>query len=128
MKMLNIKESRKKLNLTQEQLARKLGVSRKTLISYENGGVIPETKRELLLTILSSDEDFYNLKEPASIYQKISGYEQKINQLREEIETRRNIIRDSKDEDLIQHQTKMIELIELQINEIEKAQHLHLQK
>lgn len=125
MKNLNIKEIRKELNLTQSEFAKKLGVSRQTVVNYENGLTIPESKKDLLYNILQNEGI---AKEPDLQYNNSSGYDIKINQLQEEIAARKNIIKDSTDQELIQHQTKMIELIKLQIHEIEKAQKLHLQK
>lgn len=48
-----IKELRHKQGLTQDELAQKLGVSRKTIVNYETGGVIPASKREMLKALLS---------------------------------------------------------------------------
>ena len=45
---LNIKELRKKKGWSQDTLAKKLGVSRQTIVNYEKGEVIPESKKELL--------------------------------------------------------------------------------
>jgi len=49
---LIIKDIRKKNNWTQEDLAKKLGVTRKTIISYEQGVAIPEPKMDLLKQVL----------------------------------------------------------------------------
>lgn len=43
---------RDNLGLTQEELAKKIGVSRNTIINYEKGGVIPESKIQLLQSLL----------------------------------------------------------------------------
>ncbi len=51
-----IRQKRKKLGLTQDQLAKKLGVSKRTIINYEKGEKIPDSKSELLHSIFSSDE------------------------------------------------------------------------
>jgi transcriptional regulator with XRE-family HTH domain len=67
MNSLRIKELRKKLGLTQDDLAKKIGVSRKTIVNYENGEVIPETKRELLDNILNQKEN-YLVEEPRAEY------------------------------------------------------------
>jgi transcriptional regulator with XRE-family HTH domain len=128
MKILNIKESRKILKLTQEQLGKKMGVSRKTVNNWENGSEIPETKRELLLSILSNIELENELKEPDLQYSEAPGYQLKIKSLEEEIQTRKNIITESTDQCLITHQNKMIELLLLQIQEIKKAEKNHLQE
>lgn len=44
----DLKEKRKKANLTQEELAERLGVDRRTIINYEKGNIIPESKVKLL--------------------------------------------------------------------------------
>jgi len=48
-----IRARRKALKLTQEELARKIGVSRNTVKNYETGGVIPESKKEILRNVLA---------------------------------------------------------------------------
>lgn len=45
---LELKEKRVALGFTQDELAKELGVSLKTIGNWENGGVIPKTKKELL--------------------------------------------------------------------------------
>jgi len=67
MNALEIKKRRKELGLNQSELAKKLGVSTKTISNYENGEVIPESKKELLLKILSN-EDAITLNEPSTNY------------------------------------------------------------
>lgn len=52
MNALEIKKSRLKLKLTQEELGELLGVSKRTIINYENGGVIPPTKAKILERVL----------------------------------------------------------------------------
>tara|TARA_B100000378_G_scaffold70854_1_gene54069 strand:- start:4995 stop:5630 length:636 start_codon:yes stop_codon:yes gene_type:complete len=52
-----IRINRKKLGLTQDQLAKKLGVSKRTIINYEKGETIPDSKSELLHQILFKSED-----------------------------------------------------------------------
>ncbi|WP_435263886.1 helix-turn-helix transcriptional regulator [Tenacibaculum sp. nBUS_03] len=46
--MLDIKKEREKLGLTQQELADHLGITRKTIITYENKGNIPESKTKLI--------------------------------------------------------------------------------
>ena len=55
MNALEIKENRKRLGLTQDALGKLLGVSKRTIINYENGDVVPVTKSELLHQILLAD-------------------------------------------------------------------------
>lgn len=45
---LNVKEIRNKLGLTQEELAKELGVALRTVQNWETGGVIPKTKYVIL--------------------------------------------------------------------------------
>ena len=52
--MLDIKKEREALQLTQEAFAALLGVSRKTIVNYEAGGNIPETKAKVFKRILSN--------------------------------------------------------------------------
>lgn len=57
MKALEIKKRRKDAGLTQEKLAEMLGVERRTVINYENGGVIPQGKSVLLDKIFTEIEN-----------------------------------------------------------------------
>lgn len=52
---LEIKKHRKRLGFTQEKLAKMIGVSPKTIVNYEAGGVIPESKKDILSLILKAD-------------------------------------------------------------------------
>jgi len=49
---LELREARKKKKITQEDLAKKLGVTRQTVVGYENNEVIPETKMSLIRQVL----------------------------------------------------------------------------
>jgi transcriptional regulator with XRE-family HTH domain len=53
---LDIKKERKNRGWSQEKLAKLLGVSRGTIVNYENDGVIPETKRPMLNRIFGDKE------------------------------------------------------------------------
>lgn len=52
---LNIKGIRKKLGLTQVQLAKKLGVDTKTIQNWEYGKRIPESKHGIIRSLLSAE-------------------------------------------------------------------------
>lgn len=67
MNALEIKNRRKELGLKQAELAKKLGVSLKTISNYENGEVIPESKIALLRSILDEKEVII-LNEPIPLY------------------------------------------------------------
>lgn len=45
---MDIKKIRDKLNLTQEELAKKIGVTPRTIQNYEAGGKIPTSKHEII--------------------------------------------------------------------------------
>lgn len=62
MNYLEIKENRKKLGLTQEELGKKLGVSKRTIINYEKGEIIPDTKLDILSSIFDSLKKEQNSK------------------------------------------------------------------
>lgn len=53
MNALQVKENRKRMGLTQEELGLKLGVSKRTIINYEQGTLIPESKEKLLHIIFN---------------------------------------------------------------------------
>ena len=55
MNKLNIKELREKLGITQEELAKRLGVHARTIQNWESGTKIPESKHAILRT-LTKDE------------------------------------------------------------------------
>ncbi len=58
----NIKQVRDSLNLTQEELAIKLGVSSRTIQNWESGGTIPKTKiRAIGDLIRSCDQSLIRL-------------------------------------------------------------------
>lgn len=88
MNALEIKTNRKKLGLNQDELAKRLGVSVKTISNYENGEVIPESKKELLHKILNETEEIV-LKEPPSDYNEEKNI---IEQLKLEIKLKDKII------------------------------------
>jgi len=53
MNALDLKTKRKEKKLTQDQLAELIGVDRRTIINYEKGEVIPDSKVKLIHFILS---------------------------------------------------------------------------
>ena len=68
-----LKIRRKELKLTQEELARRIGVSKRTIINYEGGEVIPRSKSELLRQVLFGESEKVNpeaveVKEPFEKY------------------------------------------------------------
>ena len=52
---IDIRLIRQKLGISQEELGKMIGVSRNTIANYEKGGVIPESKHDLLLKLMNSD-------------------------------------------------------------------------
>lgn len=112
MNAIEIREKRKLLRLTQEELAKKLGVSLKTISNYEKGEVIPDSKKELLHNILNPSTE-HILNEPPENYMDVSPNE--IEEIEELILERRKIIAIAQDEHEIKHQKKVIELLQKQI-------------
>lgn len=53
---MDVKKIRNNLNLTQEELAKRIGVSRNTIVNYEKGGVIPDSKSEILSKLAEEGE------------------------------------------------------------------------
>ena len=58
---LEIKKNRKKLGLTQLELAKLIGVSKNTVLNYEKGSVIPESKIAILDKILNDSDAKSNI-------------------------------------------------------------------
>lgn len=48
MKEINVKEIRERMGLSQTEFAKMLGVHMRTVQNYEAGGIIPESKYEIL--------------------------------------------------------------------------------
>lgn len=126
MKELNIKELRNERGFSQAELAKRIGVSRQTIINYEKGEVIPESKKELLYNILHDiTTDFVN--EKVENYTTLpSGYAKRINEIEEEIKVRTETIKILKEgKQDFSHQSKITELLKIQINIIKQAEHNH---
>ena len=60
---LEIKKARKKLGLTQEDLAEIMKVSVNTIYNYENGSNIPKNKATILRKILELSDNQKNIKD-----------------------------------------------------------------
>lgn len=61
---LDIKEIRKNLGVSQEKLAEMLGVHRNTVQNWENGAVIPNTKRNILCNLLNQTKEKEKIQDP----------------------------------------------------------------
>lgn len=122
MNALEIKIRRKELGLKQSELAEKLGVSIKTVSNYENGEVIPLSKKALLHEILSNNTIITGSNLNENEERNYTGFEEKINQIEERITEHKNIcdlLNENSTE--FQHQKKLIKLLQIQISIIKKA-------
>lgn len=77
-----IKEIRKNLNLSQEEFAKLIGVSKNTIYNYENGSKIPDSKITILQNL--KDKKANIASEPNPVY--TNGRDNKIAEYRTEIE------------------------------------------
>jgi DNA-binding XRE family transcriptional regulator len=73
MNQINLKELRKNAKLTQQELAERLGVDRRTIINYEKGETIPESKVKLLHFIFDNESEKQNHKPTIADYKHIDG-------------------------------------------------------
>nr|WP_262713247.1 helix-turn-helix transcriptional regulator [Aquimarina algiphila] len=71
---MDIKKERKNQGMTQQEFADLLGVTRKTIVNYESGGNIPESREKLFKYILKT----FNKKENSSS-QKEDHYAKDLN-------------------------------------------------
>lgn len=124
---LNIKELRKKKGWSQDTLAKKIGVSRQTIVNYEKGEVIPESKKELLYNILQ-DVTENIVQESSTDYQILPGYQRKIFETELEIQEYEKTIdlKKSLKEDY-SHEKTIINILRQRINVLVQANKNHLE-
>ncbi len=81
--VIYIKKIRSELGLTQAKLAEKLGVDRRTIINYEQGSVIPDSKLKMLELIIKDSKrnvksetksETNTLKEPEAIWVEFNRF------------------------------------------------------
>lgn len=117
MNALEIREGRKKLGFTQAELAKKLGVSVKTISNYENGEVIPESKTDLLHSILSNN----TLNEAGAEYHNPNVFREKLIELQEKIKVREDYLTDLENikpinSSKIEHQKEIINILRMRLD------------
>lgn len=71
---MNVKELRKRLSLTQKQLAEKCGVNSRTVQKWEAGGVIPAATQLLLEKMLSEHESNTSVEPKANFDKGVPYY------------------------------------------------------
>lgn len=80
---IDVKKHRLRLGLTQEKLAKMIDVSTNTIINYENGGSISESKKEILNLIFNKVDldarDYHESKSGELIYMPWSQFNDKLN-------------------------------------------------
>lgn len=81
---IDIKKNRKKLNLTQAELAIMIGVSENTIYNYEKGTKIPQSKIAILSKVFHNidatdltETTANTAEEPAELYKNIDSEELK---------------------------------------------------
>lgn len=120
MNSIELKKLRKEKGLTQEQLAKIIGVSTKTIVNYEKGTVIPNSKREILHNTLImnnslSENSFKNDHLPTNELKEINPSHSVI-ELIEELNERKRIIELLyKNNAKFDHQLVMIGLVETRL-------------
>lgn len=80
---IDVRLIRQRLKISQEELGKIIGVSRNTIANYEKGGVIPESKHDLLLKLMNGESISGN--------EFNSDYKELYFRALEEIKTRKNI-------------------------------------
>jgi transcriptional regulator with XRE-family HTH domain len=110
MNALEIKEKRKIIGLTQQELAVILGVSLKTVTNYENGGVIPESKQALLRTALEVAISTIETSTGGSFSLILKQNEEKIKEVEKIIYLHQSM----NDKEQIKHYQEIIRLIKIQ--------------
>lgn len=121
---IEIKEKRIKLGLTQEELANLIGVSKNTVLNYEKGNTIPDSKIKILESVLN--KEYPNIaNEPKTTY-GLKGYDLKIKQAEEEILVRKSMLEVLEESDPnFSHLQTIIKLLEDKIGYIKLAKKNH---
>ena len=57
MNELDVRELRKSIGLTQRELADRIGITPRAVQKWEAGGVIPESKKRLLLSLIQPEDE-----------------------------------------------------------------------
>lgn len=121
MNNIEIIKKRKELGFTQEELAKKLGVSLKTISNYEKGNVIPYSKKALLHEILNPEIGNNTVNEGTTPYILTAKTYLEIEKINEKITERERIIVFSNDKSTIDHEKEMIKLLNFQIKVLNNA-------
>ena len=57
MSEFDVKWIRTKIGLTQKELAEKIGITQRAVQKWEAGGVVPESKKKMLLSLLPTEDE-----------------------------------------------------------------------
>ena len=57
MSEFDVKGIRTKIGLTQKELAEKIGITQRAVQKWEAGGVVPESKKKMLLSLLPTKDE-----------------------------------------------------------------------
>ena len=57
MSEFDVKRIRTKIGITQKELAEKIGITQRAVQKWEAGGVVPESKKKMLLSLLPTEDE-----------------------------------------------------------------------
>lgn len=107
---LDIKEIRKNLGVSQEKLAEMLGVVRQTVRNWENGAIIPQSKRLILTNLQNQTKEKEKTQDPQPDERLCDSSADYLTSANREIQLLRQRIADL--ERIISLQEKTIKLLE----------------
>lgn len=109
MNTISVKDIRKKLGISQIELAKKLGVHPRTIQNWEAGGEIPQTKYAILCELIPKEQQYYGGEVDQSNVNgdNIQGNHVTVNKYVEELMERLK----SRDEALMKAQEQMDRLL-----------------
>jgi DNA-binding XRE family transcriptional regulator len=107
---IDVKAIRKELELNQEQFALKIGVDRRTVINYEKGSVIPESRIKYFTLLLKEKRNQNNVPVESN-HSKEHSANDEIKALKEHIVTLKEFLETYKSENkLLKEKVALLEV------------------